>query len=793
MAEPIELTGVFQRENFRFENADGDTIIAMIHCNGEINGPVAIKGKADQGELAEGLTYRFMGDWTTYKNRRTGNTEEQFHFTSFCQQVPHGRAGVIAYLKNAGEGYGLGNVRATKLWEIYGSDAVDVCRERPEEVCQALYRVGLNLSEENAKLIAANLTKDAELAGCTLDLIDLLNGRGFPRSTYRAVLRQWGNRGASIIKRDPYKLMNFYGCGFRRCDQLYLSLKLDPGRLKRQTLCAWYACASNTEGHTWHPRMFAVNAIKGMVSGAALQIEKALRLGRVSGATKEISTLGANGPVCDLGRGNTHWIAEGKKARNEIYLAFKVAEALLEPNEWPSVDEIEGISDHQREELQKALVGPIAILGGGPGCGKTYTAAALIKLLIEYFGSNNICIMAPTGKAAVRLTEVMNAHGLEVRARTIHSALVDLSSEKRDWHNELSPHPAKVMICDEQSMTDTDLMASIFRARSAGTMVLLIGDVNQLAPVGHGAPLRDLIAAGVPYGELKEIKRNSGGIVETCQSIRENRPWNDGDNLHVIEANNADAQKAALLKVLRKAKQEGFNPIWDCQPLAAVNAKSPLARKPLNELLQKELNHSAGQEGVVFLKGDKVVNTKNGWFTAIGYDESSPDVKVSDKGEVYVANGELGEVVSVEEKIMVIKLTAPDRTIRVPMGKPTKPKPDVDDSESEDGGNAIDMSDPKDTGTGCTWELGYCLSVHKSQGSEWPVVIILLDEYPGARMVCDRAWIYTAISRAKAKCYLIGKKATADRFCRVNRINTRKTFLKELILKETAKFELAEM
>lgn len=218
------------------------------------------------------------------------------------------------------------------------------------------------------------------------------------------------------------------------------------------------------------------------------------------------------------------------------------------------------------------------------------------------------------------------------------------------------------------------------------------------------------------------------------------------------------------------ATEEKLDRIWDFQVVVPVNKKSLLARRGLNKVLQNHLNPNPVVDGSPFRLADKVINTKNGFYPVA--DASLPtgdDVAINERGDIYVANGEMGEVVRVEPKFLEVKLSSPDRLIRVPRGG------------SDKSGDEDDKADDDDTGTGCNWDLAYAISVHKSQGSEFFVVIVMIDDYPGARKICDRAWIYTAISRAKKACYLVGNKATADRFCRTNNIAKRKTFLVPLI------------
>jgi len=775
MSQMLEIIGVFRGERFRFANDNGDVIIGDVLANSDINGLVAVKGQADLDELVIDQTYRFYGHWADYKNKRTNQTERQFAFQSFVPQTPASRDGIISYLKQHGEGHGMGHARAAKLYDLFGSDAVRVAREESGRIAAALTANKLRFSAEQAAKVAANLIAVQAIEGCTLDLIDLVKGRGFPRTTARSAIKEWGNLAGRIVRRDPYRLMAFRGCGFKRCDALYLDLELPPTRLKRQALCAWYAVASNTEGHTWFPADLAARYVRENIHGANANPQRALALAIRGKALAEIRTDGPGGPIAADGR--IHWVAEAKKNQSELELAEHVAAAMREPPTlWPNVDLLQNVSDHQRELLAIALRGSLGILGGGPGTGKTYTLAALAKVLLKTVGPDNINIGAPTGKAAVRITENLHNNGVQLRARTWHSLLARLATqdERAKFHH-------KILIGDESSMNNTDLMADIFRARMVGTHVLLVGDQNQLPPVGHGAPLRDMIAAGLPYGELQEIKRNSGGIVEACAMIRQDKPWAPGDNLHLLDTVDAADQIRAMIDTIGSCADNDLNPIWDIQVVVAVNKNSPLNRRTLNKILQDELNSNPGIPGSPFRVGDKIVNTKNGYFSTIGY-EAGDEISTNERGEVYVANGELGEVMHAEEKLVVAKLDSPRRVIKIPRGKQAK----VDADDTTD-------SDNNAPATGCDWDLGYALSVHKSQGSEWPVVIVMIDESTGARLVCDRAWLYTAISRAKDKCVLIGKKSTADRFCRTNKMSHRKTLLKERVLLETAVNQLGEL
>ncbi len=757
----VEISGRFIGEKIRFENPDtGDVIIAEIQLappedptnETAPRGRISIKGQAEFQELIPGCEYRFYGKWTQYKNKRTRCTEKQFSFQSFVAVAPASREAIIAYLVNHGSGLGLGKARATKLYEAFLQDTIRIARTDPQRVHRELQKSGLHYDLNKAQCLARELQADEAVEAIKLDLTTLVTNRGFPKNIVNTVIQAWGNRAAQVIRRDPYRLMKFKGCGFKRCDSMWLDLGLNPTRMKRQAYCCWYAVASDTEGHTWFEDKVPAGFLRANIGGAGAGVDPAKALGlatrgRLLGKVNSVRNGGliGNQEVGKLPPARVQtWYAEFHKARHERQIAEAILLAADEPHFWPSVDQLK-LSDHQKEIAKKALIGSICVLGGSPGTGKTWTVSEIVLAAADVVGMDNILVGAPTGKAAVRVTENLTAKGIDLRARTWHSLLLALEMNKD--HSPYFEH--KVLIGDESSMLDTDLMAAIIRAKAAGAMLLLVGDVNQLPPVGHGAPLRDMIAAGVPYGELIEIVRNSGGIVETCAAIRDCKPWSAGDNLHLVDAREEGQHLERIKEIFRSAKEQGLDPVWDVQIVVAVNEKSPLSRKELNKQLQQYLNNQPGEEGRTFRAGDKVVNTNNGFFK-------------SEKDEVYVANGELGKVLSVDAGQMTIQLDAPARTIQVRFG-----------------GEG-----------GCTWDLGYALSVHKSQGSDWPWVVVVLDDYPGAKMVCDRSWLYTAISRAKERCWLVGQKSVASRMCRVSKIWHRKTFLRELILEGKAKRRL---
>ena len=323
MASLTEITGICIRERYRWDS----TALLMVET---ADGDVTVKVDCDPDELMTALEYRFVGQWKTHPKYG-----DQFHATSFVLVTPHSRQGIIQYLRRAGEGLRFGPVRAAAIYDEWGQEAIAKCRTSPGEVVEMLRGKQLQFDHAAAVNLAARLGEDAALESCMLDVLDLLTGRGFPRGTAREAIREWGARAATVIRSDPYKLMRFRGCGFKRCDALWIELGLPPGRLKRQALAAWYAIWQDTDGHTWYPVTVALRSIQANVGGAEINQEKALRLARLGRRLAEITTDGMTGPV--VPRGTARWVAERRNADNEREVAEIVADASTEGVSWPAI------------------------------------------------------------------------------------------------------------------------------------------------------------------------------------------------------------------------------------------------------------------------------------------------------------------------------------------------------------------------------------------------------------------------------------------------------------------------
>ncbi|WP_321377015.1 AAA family ATPase [Trichococcus shcherbakoviae] len=736
---------------------------------GQVGG-VTVKVDCQPDELVAALTYRFYGTWKTHEKYG-----KQFIAKTFVRCQPHSKAGVIRYLQTTCAGFGVGHVTAVKLWDKFQGDAVRILREQPEVAVAAVAMS--HFTADKAEKAAAILQLEVATENTTQEILDIIDGKGFRKSIVKAAIGEWGTKAGRLIKTNPYLLRRFPGAGFALCDRLYIDLGHNPAKLKRQAACIEHLISRDREGHTWFMPQFLERGLGKLIGGAKVTPIEAAMLAKRAG---RISIRQSNdGRI---------WIADRRMAEAEQLVADRLRDAQEEPVLWPDISDLD-VSDHQREQLQIALQSPVCLFTGSPGTGKTRTIARLIAAVAEKYGEENVAAFTPTGKAGVRLSQALAGYQCPVSAGTIYRLLgVASVSADEGWsfaHNEKYPLEQKFFFLDEGSMPAIPISASLVRALPRGAHLCIIGDTNQLPPIEHGAPLRDLIAAGFPCGELREIWRNSGTIVEACAAIRDSKriPFDsigqfdpDGQparNLLLTPTRDNAASLEAIVAMLRKLRMLGIDPVWDAQILCMVNKKSELSREAINKRVQAELNPNGERAAHSPLRvGDKIIRTKKNTLMPIApcSDYEANAEAIDDK--VLVCNGEVGRVIGTTGHVVVAKFDAPNRIIKIPYGTP------------EENNNAEDDSSEETTATGCDFDLGYAGTVHKFQGSESKVILWGLDESPGARMLGTRELFYTGISRGKYFDVLFGKRQTAESMCFRRAITKRKTFLKELLTRE---------
>lgn len=727
-----------------------------------------VEGAAQQ--LEEGETYRFLGSYV--EDAKWGR---QFKASAWLTHAGHDKRGVVKYL--ATNCTGIGQVLATRLWDLLGADAVKVFREDYERVAGLLL-----LDHLTVQRASEELQKAAKFEATTIDLFSLFAGKGFSAKTIKRCIDKWGVKAAEVCTRNPFGMLlaSIPGAGFKRCDRLYLEAGGDPAALKRQALAGWQALRDASTGNTWHPLSLFAKGVAEQVGAAGSKVDAAKKLA----SRARLIVERANGTIHG-------YLADPRQAANEKNLAADVKRLFdSDVASWADVSEPD-VSAHQAEQLAGVLESPLFLLTGIPGTGKTYAAAAVLRAAATKYGQNHIAVCAPTGKAAVRITEGMRKAGLNIEATTIHRRLGVTRGgyDGQGWGFEFTrenPLPHRFLAVDEWSMCDTDLAAALFSAIATGTNVMLIGDPYQLPPVGHGAPLRDMIAAGLPRAHLTEIKRNSGLITSACQLVKDGKSFataeklniEGGQNLRLIECEDEISQLEALRAVIDAVRgKPGSNIKEDLQVLTPCNDKGRVSRKPLNAYLQLLINPEQSNDVKGKAEGfrlrDKVICLSNTVTEMLEIprgravqDAASWHPKPQNlmtENRCFVANGDMGYVVGVSLKKaeVVVKFSQPDRFVRWRLGGKSK------DENGKIGGGKEDLA------------LAYAITGHKSQGSEWPYVVVMID--PAGDRVASREWWYTAISRASRAGILIGRRATIDRQCRRAELPLRKTFLREML------------
>jgi exodeoxyribonuclease V alpha subunit len=692
----------------------------------------------DMLEPCEGQKYRFTGEWVD--NPRWG---KQFKFARYQAEIPPTTDGIYRYIVRTAKW--VGPKVGRDIIKFFGNRTLAILKYAPLRVAISIRGITLERAEE----ISRGLLENEDLEAAAVELENLFGGvGGLPKKTIPRLIERFGSDAPAQVRRNPYVLQEIRGVGFPTADRTAIKLGVDRESLERRAAATVHVLeeAAYNRGHVWLPLdkyEEKLQALIGVPSDGVITTlikNKTVVLPEVmraeNGCYKEMLAL------WDLAM-------DERDVAGMVRLLLQDSDSILKPDP----DNLEGLAEDQQEALRLALAHRVFILTGAPGTGKTFTLQRLIR---EYEERDFVVkLAAPTGKAAKRMSEVIGRE-----ASTIHRLLgpepVENGGELRFrfTYGIGNPLPADVVVVDELSMVDVSLAASLLRALSPGVRLLIVGDHYQLPSVGPGSVLRDLLASGVPNFELTEIKRNTGDIVQACHAIKDGRPVapspklepESGLNLRHIEESAPQAiQEIIRDLVATRLPQRGYDPVWDIQVLSPMNEKTLLSCLHLNDLLQKALNPTGEPiPGSNFRRGDKVIQKKN---ETIGGDDG-----------VFVVNGDLGTMLFLDDKGQ--RRLPPTHKLWVEFQDPDR----------------LAKIDPKSHNLA----LAYCLTVHKMQGSEAPVVIIPVHTSFGAFF--NRELIYTAISRARDICLTIGQwsalEQAAQRVGNIRRITRLQELLK---------------
>ena len=700
--------------------------------------------------LEEGEILELEGDFTEHAVYGS-----QFKVSSFKFSSPEDAAGMERYL-GSGAIKGVGASLAARIVKRFGADTFRIIEEEPERLAEIK-----GISERKAMDIASQMEEKHEMR----EAMVYLQKYGISNTLAVRIYETYGSRLYRVLEENPYQLADdIDGIGFRKADELAarIGIHTDSDFRIRSGILYTLLQASG-EGHMYLPGSVLIRRAAALLDLPQEAI--ADQLPNLSMDKKMVIKKNGEDTICYA---FSYYYAELACARMLVELnQTMLPEGELLPAQEEAilkrVDQIQQQEGLMLDELQRKAVlesvrNSILILTGGPGTGKTTT----INTIIRYFEGEglDLYLAAPTGRAAKRMTE---ATGYE--ARTIHrmlelSGAMPESGKKASFErNEDNPLEADVIIVDEMSMVDIHLFQSLLKAVSPGTRLILVGDVNQLPSVGPGQVLADLIASEVfPVVCLQKIFRQAqeSDIVVNAHRINKGEQialTNKSRDFFFLKRYDADI----IIRVVIALIQEKLPRYVDAKPFE-IQVLTPMRKgllgvERLNQILQRYLNppEDGKSERAVgdrlFRTGDKVMQIRNNY--QMEWEIRGRYGVVIEKG-VGVFNGDTGILREINEFAETAEV------------------------EFEDGRFAMYSFKQLEE-----LELAYAITIHKSQGSEYPAVILPL--LSGPQMLLNRNLLYTAVTRARKCVTVVGNEETFAEMIRNEKQQKRYSALDERI------------
>lgn len=722
-----------------FRNSDNGYSVLSLETEDD---EVTLVGSFPMISVGEQLSA--MGDYTLHPTYGP-----QFSVKSYEIIEPADMTAMEKYLAS-GAIKGIKAATAKKIVAKFGDKTFEVIENNPELLAQIK-----GISEKKAMDIGIQFMEKRELRSAIMFLAEY----GISMTFAVKIYKKYGSRLYSVVKENPYKLVyDIDGIGFRMADEIALRSGINSNNEERIKAGIMYVLGEFAgQGNVYVPRDMLINEAAKTLLIDTMDISLALDNMTVSGdvVIKERDEETAVYPA-------SFYYMELSCARmlHDINLKFgeyKDVDAMLKTGGEDGII----LESEQKDAVKAAFERGVTVITGGPGTGKTTTIKTMIRLF--ELGGMNVLLAAPTGRAAKRMSE---ATGYE--AITIHR-LLEVQSVKEDegvtsgraffLRDEHYPLEADVIIIDEMSMVDLPLFHALLKAIPVGTRIILAGDVDQLSSVGPGNVLKDIIKSGCFITiKLDRIFRQAQGsaIITNAHKINKGELINmdnKSKDFFVINREDCNVVIAVILELLmdRLPRYVGCD-MKQIQVLSPMK-KGELGVVRLNSIIQDAVNpekpgkRSVTAHGTVFREGDKVMHIKNNYQKE--WEMKSPLGIVVGSG-TGVFNGDCGNIVAINDISETISVLFDDNRLA-----------DYSFAELED------------------LELAYAITIHKSQGSEYPAVIIPI--LSGPQLLMNRNLLYTAVTRARKCVFIVGRSAMVTKMIENDHVNKRYSSLETAI------------
>lgn len=701
-------------EHIIYRNTDnGYTVLNLVSGEEEIT-CVGIFAAITEGENIEAT-----GDYTDHPTYGT-----QFKVVSFEEKAPEDEEAIERYL-GSGAIKGIGLAMAARIVRRFKEDTFRIIEEEPERLAEIK-----GISERKAMEIASQVNEKRDLRQAMI----FLQQFGITMNLAVKIYNRYGQEVYGILKENPYRLADdIEGVGFRTADDIAAKagIRTDSDFRVRSGILYTLLQASG-EGHTYLPKEELTAKTVELLGVDAAVIEKnymdlAMERKIIMKQTSERAEIYAS----------SFYYMEANTATmlRQLNISYDVADAEIE-HRIHKIEKQTGmqLDEHQVSAVKEAVRNGLLVITGGPGTGKTTT----INTIIRYFEMEgmDIFLAAPTGRAAKRMSETTG-----FQARTIHRMLElngGVEGSAGFERNESNPLETDVVIIDEMSMVDITLMNSLLKAVAAGTRLILVGDINQLPSVGPGSVLKDIIESGAcNVVMLTKIFRqaSTSDIIVNAHKINRGEEVsldNKSMDFFFLKRYEADIIINVVLQLVKQKLPKFVDATpYDMQVLTPMR-KGLLGVERLNGILQQYLNppdrskREKEHGDMIFREGDKVMQTKNNY--QLEWEISTKFGLTVDKG-MGIFNGDMGIIKEIND-------FAETMTVEFDEGRKVE--------------YSFKLLDEL--------ELAYAITIHKSQGSEYPAVVIPL--LNGPSMLMNRNLLYTAVTRARKCVTLVGNEKT---------------------------------